>query len=327
MYDKILVPLDGSKLAEQVLPYVQVLARAQKLPVVLVQSYNPIPIEVFDALGEQPPLPVDAQGTASSGGRGSYLAEVSEARRLSAAHYLEGIRQAFAEAGIPATAVVRDIVAEEAIAEEGGEGQRTLIVIATHGRSGITRWVLGSVLDRVLQSTSNPLLVVRPREDAPARVEARFRNIILPVDGSPVAEQVLPFAIALAKALDLTVRPVRVLPQLAAYYGNFAGYSDTAYQGFIEDAERAVSEYLHELKGRLRQEGLTKVETAVLAGSPANAIVDLARDIPDGLVAITTHGRSGVGRWVLGSVADRVVRGSRAPVLLIRAQEDETRSS
>jgi nucleotide-binding universal stress UspA family protein len=86
-------------------------------------------------------------------------------------------------------------------------------------------------------------------------------------------------------------------------------------------------EYLHREGQKLKDEGLSLVEERLLHGHPAAVMVDLAREIPDSLVAMTTHGRSGVGRWLLGSVADRVVRYSDAPVVLIRMSREMGRES
>jgi nucleotide-binding universal stress UspA family protein len=143
-----------------------------------------------------------------------------------------------------------------------------------------------------------------------------------------MAEQVLPHLTPLAKALGLRVTLVRVIPPEGLHFGLRdypAGYSEDVL--FEEETEKHAADYLHRISSRLREDGLTAVEECVLRGNPAEAIVDLAKATPDTLVAMTTHGRSGMGRWVLGSVTDRIVRHSGNPVLVVRAvahKPDET---
>ena len=114
-----------------------------------------------------------------------------------------------------------------------------------------------------------------------------------------MAEQALPHAIALAKGLDVKVDLVRVTPAPG------------------DDTE--ATDYLRQLARRLQHEGVDKVDQHLLHGDPADAIVERVRQMPDSLVAVTTRGHSGIRRWTMGSVTDRVVRYSGAPVLVIRA--------
>jgi nucleotide-binding universal stress UspA family protein len=199
------------------------------------------------------------------------------------------------------------------------EGQAgTLIAMSTHGRSGVTRWVLGSVTDKVLHATATPMLIVRPRDGAGAGAEPKIETIIAPLDGSPLAEQALPHVVAVAKALRAKVTLVRVVPT-TAYYLGMMDYPSAVYQELIDAEEEAAGKYLGEMAAKLRGEGVSIAAEKMGRGDAAGAILDLAVGSPNTLVAMTTHGRSGVGRWVLGSVADRVVRHAGAPVLLIRA--------
>ena len=92
------------------------------------------------------------------------------------------------------------------------------------------------------------------------------------------------------------------------------------YEEFARGADAEAVQYLHDVKGRLIPQGVLSVEERLVRGNPAGAILDLIDEIPDSLVALTTHGRSGVGRWVMGSVADRLVRNSGKPVLVVRAK-------
>jgi nucleotide-binding universal stress UspA family protein len=297
MYTRILVPLDGSQLAEQVLPYVELLAKGTKSHTELLQviEYTPAPTH---------PRQVTANLT---GEAQTYLKK--------AAASLKG-------SGLTASSLVHhgdpasDIVAE-AESEPG-----TLIAMATHGRSGLTRWMLGSVTDKVLHAAANSLLVVRAREQEAVTAEAKLENIIVPLDESSLAEQVLPHAAYLARTMGLRIILLRVTPAAGDYYRNME-YVPGNFEDLVQFIDGQAMEYLHKVGQKLRDEGLPPVEERLLHGHPAAAIVDLARETPHSLVAMTTHGRSGVGRWLLGSVADRVVRHSAGPVLMVRPVEED----
>jgi nucleotide-binding universal stress UspA family protein len=216
-----------------------------------------------------------------------------------------------------------------AIASEAVKEPDTLIAMTTHGRSGIGRWLLGSVTDKVLRATTNPLLVVRAYDQENPPEAVQLQSIIVPLDGSLLAEQVLPHAASLARALKLRVLLVRANPSLGEYHKYVEHYpldsSSTIsrmYEEFFREEDARAMEYLHRVKEKLNQRRVFSVEERLLKGHAAEAIVELARETPHSLVAMTTHGRSGIGRWLLGSVTDRVVRHSRDPVLVVRATEE-----
>jgi nucleotide-binding universal stress UspA family protein len=202
--------------------------------------------------------------------------------------------------------------------------------MTTHGRSGISRWLLGSVTDKVLHVTTNPLLMVRAYDQENPPEAVNLQTIIVPLDGSSLAEQVLPHAVSLARALKLRVLLAKATPSLGEYQRYLEHYpldgSSTVYSGMYEEFSREedalAMQYLHQIQEKLNNQGLSSVEERLLKSHAADAIVGLARETPHSLVAMTTHGRSGVGRWLLGSVADRVVRYSRDLVLVIRAAEE-----
>jgi nucleotide-binding universal stress UspA family protein len=287
MYRKILVPLDGSQLAEQVLPYVRLLGKGLNSHVQLLHVIKDM----------SPSLTGEAQ---------KYLKRTAESLRDGGFSISSLVHH-----GDPAS----DIVAEAEL-EPG-----TLIAMATHGRSGLSRWMLGSVTDKVLHATTNPLLVVRAREGEAATTEAKLENVIVPLDESSMAERILPHVVDIAKALGLRVILLRVTPPAEEHY-KFMESPPVNFEDLPQFIDEQAVEYLHREGQKLKDEGLSLVEERLLHGHPAAVIVDLAREIPDSLVAMTTHGRSGVDRWLLGSVADRVVRYSDAPVVLIRMSKE-----
>lgn len=303
MYSRILVPLDGSEVAEQVLPYVRLLGQGLKAHVELFQLFDPS---------------LQAVLAASHGG------EPLSVKRRDAQNHLEKVATSLKKDGLDVSVNLYEApVALPAvyILSEAEKEPSTLIALSTHGRFGIGRWLLGSTTDKVLQATKNPLLIIRSRGEEEFSQEVKLDSITVALDGSTLAEQVLAHVVALAQTLSLKVILVRVTPW------GYTGFSDDEpiprHQPPTEPDPDAV-EYLTEVSDRLRQEGVSSVEERVLYGAPDELILETAREIRNSLVAITTHGRSGIGRWLFGSVADRVVRYCGCPVLVIRAVQDSS---
>lgn len=299
MYEKILVALDGSQLSEAILPYSRLLADKLKLAVEL--------IHVIDA---------DLPTPTSAAGQERYQ-QLMAAENDKGLVYLEKIAASFST-GTKVHCSVKPGSPAEVIVGHAAPHRSTLIAMTTHGRSGINRWLIGSVADKVLHGAANPLLLVRAGETAAVQGTAAWQRIIVPLDGSPLAERVIPHAKALAQALGLEVVLMRVFgvptPVFAEDYGP---YIEELWTQLEDEAEK----YLTEQKQRLLAQGLTHVATVASAGFPAEKIIDAARQRKDALVAMSTHGRSGVNRFVMGSVTDRVVRHGGDPVLIIRAQD------
>jgi nucleotide-binding universal stress UspA family protein len=299
MYSKILVPLDGSQLSEKVLSYARSLAKGLKVPVELLRVIDPAVTEAFSK-------PED----------GRHADIVTSEMRDNGLDYLKEVARSFtdtstvkcsAETGSPA-----EVIVDRAAAQTG-----TLIAMSTHGRSGAQRWLLGSVADKVLHASTSPLLLVRAREGENSPDEATLTTIDVPLDGSGLSELVLPHVTALAQKLNLEVVLLRA-PVVPA-----SSYMAPEYEpGFQEIAGNIMDEskkYLEEKVEQLQGGGVEKVSYVLLKGETAVEIIEMARQTPDNIVAMCTHGNSGIGRWVLGSVTDRVVRYSGDPVLVIRA--------
>ena len=312
MYRQILVPLDGSKLAEQVIPYVRLLARGLGAQVQLLRVIEPLP-------------PAGLTDPA----REVYRQEMLTRLEQEAHDYLEAVAASLKEDGFTVSTTVQDGAPlsrpASFIVSQAIEDSATLIAMCSHGRSGINRWVLGSVADEVIRSSTSPLLVVRGKEEEELGAEVKLESVVVPLDGSPIAEQVLPHAASLAKALGLKMVLLWVFPLIEGHYTDI-GIEATTYgvpmYGEVSQAvESEASRYFIAMEEELRRLGAPEVGAHLLWGQPASTIVDFAQDTPNDLVAMTTHGRSGIGRWLLGSVADRVIRHSGDPVLLIRAKE------
>ncbi len=299
MYKNILVPLDGSQVAEQVLPYARSLAGALDLPVELVHAVEPEIIATY-----------------TDPNHGRYVDIVESTLKEEALRYLNGIRGSLpntskvtcsAEFGKPA-----DVIIASAAGEPG-----TLIAMATHGHSGFQRWLLGSVAEKVLQMTASPLLLVRATEKTKSAAPS-WKTVVAPLDGSQIAEQALPHACELARRLDLELVLLRVYAMPVMGF-NAEDYYTPNLDKLLKQAEDEARLYIEEKAAYLKREGLRRVSAVFVEGQSAGQIIDFARKTPDSLIAMCSHGRSGLGRLVLGSVTSRVVRHSGDPVLVVRA--------
>jgi nucleotide-binding universal stress UspA family protein len=193
-----------------------------------------------------------------------------------------------------------------------------LITMATHGRSGLNRFLLGSVAEKVLRGTANPLLLIRASEEAKSDGEASLKSIIVPLDGSELAESVLPMVADVAKKLNLEIELFRAYHIPYNVYAGDEGFYAGNYEELLNSVRDEAQEYLDRKATEVRKLGVAKVTSVAKEGFAGDEIISLGRKTPDNLIAMCSHGRSGVKRWVLGSVAETVVRHSGDPVLLTR---------
>jgi nucleotide-binding universal stress UspA family protein len=290
MIKRIMVPLDGSQLAEQALPLARVLASTFKAELLLATAV---------------------------GSPDHYVNEVNagvlaEAGRLVSEQYLTTKEQQLADEGFHVRSAVAEARPHMAISSLCDRERVDLIVMTTHGRSGVTRWTMGSVADKVLRTTSTPVILIHPT--AHGAPPSAIERIVVALDGSELAEAVLPLAQRMAKAMKANVHLVRAVVPPAVIFG--AEYLPGTLP-VLEDIESEARQYVEAVAGTLKSSGLTTT-TEVRAGIPAEVILAEASQ-PGDLVVISTHGRSGVDRWFLGSVADAVVRHGDIPVLVVRS--------
>jgi nucleotide-binding universal stress UspA family protein len=199
--------------------------------------------------------------------------------------------------------------------------------MATRGRGPLGRFWLGSVADRLVRQASIPIVLVQPKDVAPDLViEPMIRRVLIPLDGSELAEQILEPALALGQAIPAEYTLLRVVKQMTpASYDpankRVSGLRES-HMKQLQELDRQhwteAQEYLERAAERLRARSLT-VQTRVVAHEqPAAAILDDAQQHPVDLIALATHGRGGLKRLLLGSVADKVLRGATIPVLVYR---------
>ena len=286
MYIKIWVPLDGSDVSELVLPHAQRLA----------QSFN-VTLELISVVVVPEGVPVDVTSTLISE-RNSYLQRITESLPQSLAPKFT------VTMGHPA-----EVIIKQAEARDGA-----LIVIATHGYTGPKRWFLGGVALKVVQHTKTPVLMIPAKAMNPEGGPVEFHTLIAPLDGSPVAEHVLPHAVSLCKSLNMELILAR------AYNPQFPGASIRMHE-ISEIVHDAAENYLKEKVSQLEGEGLRKVSYKVLRGISAEQITDLAIETPNSLTAMCAHGKHGLGRGTLGHVASSVIHCAEEPVLIIHGPD------
>lgn len=303
MIQRVLVPLDGSDMAAQVLPHVRALATVFGSRVTLMRATaDDVPNE---DIGPGP----------------DFLA--------------------FASADLASTGIVTDTLVvqgrpADAILDTAAQQSVDLIAMCTHGRGGIRRFVLGSVAASLIGSTSMPLLLVRGKpasDDGVPTQTIDFQKILVPLDGSPLAASVLPLVAEMAAKTGATVLLLRVMPEpneeaatsnsiqmLRSITGVKTEGADGApadpYANQLEREREGAQSSLDLAAADLRPSGV-KIETIVEFGPAAETILRVASTQQADLVAMGTHGRSGLRRFLLGSVADRIVRYCDAPVLLM----------
>ncbi len=300
MYSKILIPLDGSTLAEQTLPCALEVARRERAEVTLLCVVPPI--RESEVMDDGYVLYADQLTEMAQDDARAYL------NRIACPLHAEGIKVKTAlEVGIPA----------DCILDYAQTMQMDLIAMATHGRSGVGRWVYGSVADRVLRAAACPVLLTRA--GASAERAAAFSRILVPLDGSPLSESALPHARALATAFDAEIILLRVLSTAAGVYTLPEMLPVLAADTYRNEQE--TLEYLKRWEASLKDQGL-RVRTLSAKAPVAEAILDVARAEQVNLIAMCTHGRSGMQRWFYGSVAQRVLQAAEVPILLVRAPLD-----
>lgn len=253
MFERVLVPLDGSPLAEEALNRVAALLRSGDSEILLVRAA---------AEGEE-----DA--------------------------YLERQERKLTRQGFRVRRAVRSGPPAEVILELAEGLRATMIAMSTHGRSGISRWVFGSVAEKVLRASRIPLLLVRSFGAKPLA----FRTLLVPIDAGDASLEVLPVVAGLARRYESRVLLVHVC----------GGPLSCSIP--VPHVTRA-----HEM---LRREGI-QAEPVLRMGDPAEQILEACREGSADAIAMTTHGRIGASRWVLGSVAEKVVRAADVPTIVVR---------
>lgn len=301
----ILIPLDGSPLAAAAVPYAIAIARTDRARISL--------LAVVASLPDRAGLPSDA-------------AREDDARQVAeSATYLESIAVAVRAHDLSVTTVIRHGDPARAILDYAEAAACALVVMSTHGRTGLDRLRSGSVAQHVLRHAVIPTLVVPARTATATSDVAAITAITVTLDGSALAESALPIAQHLAIALAVPLTLLQVIPSLAylAYGGWGDGYNNYYPADAASEAadDSAVEGYLITVAARLTQPALevrTHAERSVTARAEETISVYLSAH-PRGLAVMASHGRGGVLRWVLGSTAEGVLDHAPCPILIVRA--------
>lgn len=301
MFNTILIPLDGSSLAEQALGRGMAVARASRADLELVLVQQPSPFDGF------PDVPL--------------VSHLWDAER----DYLETVNAEIRIGGlIPTRHVVLRGEPVDAICRHVADVSADLVVLTTHARTGLNRTWLGSVANGIVRHSTVPVLVLRPVKGSSRKDASRhlFRHVLIPVDGSPGSMQIFKAATALAKCSNARVALLQVIEPIPIISMD-AGLPATYMPGLLSDprTRRLADEAREQLidTARLLQEdsGLTVDAHVIVEAHVGQAIIHFAESHGNDLIAMATHGR-GISRLLMGSVADKVMRGGTLPMLLHR---------
>jgi nucleotide-binding universal stress UspA family protein len=305
MFRTFLVPLDGTPFGEHALPFAVNLARRTNGVIELVRVPTP------QSEARQRPTNLEPI-------------------------YLEAIAARIAEHA-PEVTVRTDLLREEKgrcvadlLAAHAEHTGADLIVLNSHTRGGLTRWWMGSVTDDLIHRTACPLLVLPAQEHDPEwKTDNLFRHILIPLDGTSLAEQVLPTALTLGSCVDAEFTLLRVIEPVPVAVADPIVAAIPIDPGIDDRLEEAAAAYLTRVAVRLQgNDGHLRLRTSVvLDPDPSEAICGFLRrdaeSVPIDAIALATHGRGGLPRLLLGSVADRVLQHTPVPLLLQRAKSVE----
>lgn len=286
-YKKILIPLDGSELAEKALPYAKSIAKLKNSNVILFAVSLTIFVDRRDRLFTS---------------------------------YLEVTAKELNEVGIKATTATSYGDVAEEIVKYANNKKMDLIIMATHGYSGTKQWMFGSITQKVLYGTEIPVLLIKSKSP---EVSVEFNRILLPVDGSSFSESTFPYVEELTKKTNKEILLLHICePPIVPSYGSrpinptWKKYRDDMWA----EMEQQSTSYLKKTTTALKKKGI-KVKSRVVKAQTnevAQTIMQISKEENIDLIVIATQGRAGVNRWVHGSVANRIVEDFPQPILLIR---------
>jgi nucleotide-binding universal stress UspA family protein len=296
MYNRILVPLDGSSLAESVLPHVVAVAISSETKVTLLRVLDPIGAATR-------PLSVDPVEW--------------QIRKAEADDYLRNLANKIQEAGIQATAETMEGKAAESVIDYAHESNAELIMMSSHGQSGISGWNVSSVVQKIILRVKTSFFITRAYKPVHEDMESlHYKRILVPLDGSQRAEFVLPGITALAKAHNSHVIIGHVVKQPEMPRRTPIAHDDMELINKINERNRAeASKYLNELKTRL---DLDIESRLMVSDSVASTLHTLVDQTDADLVVLSAHGYTGETRWPYGSVVISFIAYGTTPLLVLQ---------
>jgi nucleotide-binding universal stress UspA family protein len=314
MYSRMLVPLDGSELAETVCVYAKELAGRLDLDIILLHVSGP---------ASQSVLPMER----------AYIEHIAETVN----NQIKDVQKKTSQGKAKPVTVTGELIvghSAEEILSFAEKKSIDLILLGSHGRSGIQRWTIGSIAGKVMGATKLPVWLIKPGapEEAPYDKWPR-RTFIVPLDGSDLAESVLPHLEELVKQrgtepIDVVLVRVSEPMNIPTYYSPDMSGVSLDWGNFIQqDAikrKQAAKDYLTEVENRLKAKKLN-VKSVVIEGKPNDELVDYANKQPYSTIIMASHGRSGFSRLVYGSTAANILHGVSRPMFIIKPQLQENK--
>jgi nucleotide-binding universal stress UspA family protein len=298
MFRKIVIPLDGSPLAETVIEHIQRLMPPPTTQLVVVSVFE----SYRYGLGANEIAAVDAMG---------YVREGMET-------YLKQQHERLEEMGYETQAYLTEGDAAQGILEVADSVQADLIAMTTHGRSGIARWAIGSVTERIMHYAKQPIFLTRQETRVAPRDE--IEKVMVTLDGTDLAEQALAPAQKVARELAAELLLLRVTPQFEEAERELLFDTESAAEDAMVHWRHNADHYLEQMVQELAGKGL-RVRSRIVSGYPEEAIVDAAAVEDVDLLVMCTHGRIGFDRLLHGSIASEVARHVICPLILVRAHE------
>ncbi len=294
----VLVPLDGSVFGEGALPSALAVARRLGVGVELLSVYE-----------DEPRV-------------GGWLISAAGAKDWFEEYHRDVTDRIARVSDVPLSSTVMSGPMPRGLEAYAEHEHVELVAMSTHGRGPLSRAWLGSVADHVVRHVSMPVLVVRPPEEPQSFAErAPFKRILVPLDGSERAESSVSWALRLGRDRCAEYAFVRAVPPLFALTSAYLPHAVNETKEILERGREEAEKYLADLERRFRDEELDVTTHVLLGVSPGWGIVRYAEDNGFDVIVVATHGRSGLPRLVLGSVADKIVRGSSIPVMVLRPPE------
>jgi nucleotide-binding universal stress UspA family protein len=306
MYKKILVPLDGSDLAERVLPYVKAVVKDKEgVTVTFIYIIQPLDSPLVDR---------------------KYRTRIETEAKAAAEKYLENLIDGL---DYKESADCNILVgnAAEKIIDYAAEKKVSLIIMSTHGRSGLTRFRHGDVADKVMHSVKMPVWLIKSEHSIRTLVkESKKLKVMITLDGSKLAEEAIKHASTLTTQMgkenvDLHLfRVCELFPQDEKHHER----TPRNIEEYMSEEQKRIKEvcsaYLGKIQNRLAKEGFN-VKSSTAEGIQAETIISEANNLHVDFIVMSTHGRTGFSHWAFGSIAEKVIRGAECPVFIVRNVE------
>lgn len=314
MFKKILVPLDGSAEAETVLPFVRdIAARFNSEVDILSVGLGSKKRRVNQLLDDYVHHTVEHLQGYEISCRAVLLYSDSKKEILDVTEVVSSQENLKARGKVSYGGPAENILLYT------NNHRVDLIIMATHGHSGLRRWWLGSVFEKVVSQCAVPVLVIHGKHAKEIEREKRvtFKRILTPLDGSETGEAALHNAEAIALTTGASLVLLHVIPEPHAIEAKLLG---SEFGKFVKAMHDSGGKYLDKVKHRLEEKGID-VSIEIISGDPAQQIITVAEKEKIDLIAMSTHGRSGIARFVMGSVADKILHASRLPMWLVRPKQ------